>query len=496
MKGRCGPNARRAKTLPPTTARGSRRILAVLYGTLLLLCAAIIGVAHWQELKSQRQEALDRLTTIAATLADQVPARHASLLLEKYSAPGLIIKSTQDARYYVVHEQLRKAAARNELELPLQLLAPDEQGAWVVVATSEERPAFRSPAEFPFGPGRPPMAGFRGIQADCLLVAEPLLDEQSGEPTGLIVARMPMRTATGAATAGLWRNIAIALVLFGLAALVLFRSVGRWVRQNEADSLALATRHLDITDSIANAGRIQRALVPSPQAYRDLFPEAFVIDHPKDLVSGDFHWCHRVSNDVSFVAAADATGHGLPGAMMAAIGCSLLNEIVPANPDKDPAELLNLLNTRLVTTLHQQGQRRGGGDGMDIALCRIDRSQREILFAGAFRPLYWLHDGQISIINGDRKPVGGAHLELDRKYTCHRLAYSAGDRIYLFSDGYVDQLGGPERKRFMTTRLQQLLEANKALPMERQAELLEQAFLEWKGASEQVDDICLLGIAV
>lgn len=496
MNARRGPFARRAHPLPPTPARGSRRILAVLFGTLLLLCAALIGVAHWQELKSQRQEALDRLAAIAAMLADQVPARHAPLLLEKYPAPGLIIKNTQDARYYLVHEQLRKAAARNGLELPLQLLAPDEQGAWVVVATSEERPAFRSPVGSLIGPGPSKTAGFRGIKDDLLLAAEPLLDEQSGEPTGLIMARMPMNTAIGAATASLWRNIAIALALFGLAALVLFRSVGRWVRQNEADSLALASRNMDITDSIAYAGRIQRALVPPPQAYQDLFSGAFVIDRPKDLVSGDFHWCHRLNDAVSYVAAADATGHGLPGAMMAAIGCSLLNEIVPANPDKDPAELLNMLNTRVVATLHQQGQRRGAGDGMDIALCRIDRSQREILFAGAFRPLYWLHDGQLSIINGDRKPVGGAHLELDRKYTCHRLAYSAGDRIYLFSDGYVDQLGGPERKRFMTARLQQLLEANKALPMERQAELLEQAFLDWKGAAEQVDDVCLLGIAV
>jgi len=281
-----------------------------------------------------------------------------------------------------------------------------------------------------------------------------------------------------------------------LAALVLFRSVGRWVQQTEADKLALASRNLDITDSITYAAKIQRALVPPPQAYRELFTDAFVIDRPKDLVSGDFHWCHRLNDDVCYIAAADATGHGLPGAMMAAIGCSLLNEIVPTNPDKDPAEILNLLNTRVVTTLHQQGQKRGAGDGMDIALCRIDRKQREILFAGAFRPLYWLHDGQLSIINGDRKPVGGAHLDLDRKYTSHRLAYSEGDRIYLFSDGYVDQLGGPEHKRFMTARLHQLIEANKSMPFDRQAQLLEQAFLDWKGAEEQVDDVCMLGIAV
>lgn len=462
-----------------------------------MLCAAFIGVAHWYELKGQRRDAVTRLGSITNSLADQIPARHAPLLLEKYTLPGTIIKNTQDARYYVVHEQLRKAAQRSELEAPLFLLSKDEEGALVIVATSEEKPRFREPFARSAGllslyeeGGR--IAG----EAVEYVAVEPLRDEQLGATTGILVASMPRSTADTSAYAVLWRNIGIALALFVLAGVVLFRSVGRWVQQSEADRLALASRNLDITDSIAYAGKIQRALVPPPSAYRELFEGAFVIDRPKDVVSGDFHWCHRLSDDVCFVAAADATGHGLPGAMMAAIGCSLLNEIVPANAEKDTAELLNLLNTRVVTTLHQQGQRRGGGDGMDIALCRIDRKRREILFAGAFRPLYWLHDGQLSVINGDRRPVGGAHMELDRKYTSHKLAYSPGDRIYLFSDGYVDQFGGPERQRFMAARLHQLIEANKAETMERQAALLEQAFLEWKGAEEQVDDVCMLGIAV
>jgi serine phosphatase RsbU (regulator of sigma subunit) len=483
--------------LPTPQTQGSRRILIVLYGTLLVLCGAFIGAAHWYELKAQRKEALDRLGAITASLADQIPARHPALLLDKYPAPGLIIKPTQDARYYVVHEQLRKAAQRNALEAPVLLAARDERGQLVIVATSEPQPRFREPVQQANRLIDHYATGARLDDGERELIAtEPLREPGAEAPDGILIATLPRAQAIAPAMAILWRNIGIVLALFALAGLFLFRSVGRWVQQTEAERLALAARNMDITDGLSYAARIQRALVPPPQAYRELFTGAFVIDRPKDLVSGDFHWCHRLSDEVCYVAAADATGHGLPGAMMAAIGCSLLNEIVPAHPHKDPAELLNILNTRLVATLHQQGQRRGAGDGMDIALCRIDRSQREILFAGAFRPLYWLHEGQLSIINGDRKPVGGAHQELDRKYTCHRLAYAEGDRIYLFSDGYVDQLGGPEHKRFMTARLQQILEANQALPMDRQAELLEQAFLDWKGAAEQVDDVCLLGIAV
>jgi serine phosphatase RsbU (regulator of sigma subunit) len=133
---------------------------------------------------------------------------------------------------------------------------------------------------------------------------------------------------------------------------------------------------------------------------------------------------------------------------------------------------------------------------MDIALCRVDRAQREILFAGAFRPLYWMHDGQLTVINGDRRPIGGNQHDAERRFTVHRLAYHAGDRIYLFSDGYVDQFGGPDGRKFMATRLSAILQQHQHLPLALQAEELERAFDAWKGAHEQMDDVCVLGLAV
>ncbi len=486
-----------ATALTAPTDRTARRILLILYGTLFALCASLIAVAHWYELRGQRQEVLLRLGTITSGLADQIPARHVESLLKKYDGRGMLIKNTQDAWYYVMHEHLRKAAERNELPLPVQVLAYDSlKKELEVVATSAEKPSFRVPFT---GPTNTVLGAYREggwFSMDGQLIAFTPLNDDHGRTVGVVTAGIPAANADASAYAALYRNIAIALLLFVLAAVVIFRYVGRWVQQSESDRIALASRNMDYADSISYAGKIQRALVPPPSAYAELFDGSFIIDRPKDLVSGDFHWCHSIGKDECFVATGDATGHGLPGAMMAAIGCSLLNELVPANADRDPAELLTMINTRLVATLHQHGRKKGGGDGMDIALCRIDRHKHEILFAGAFRPLYWLHNGQITVINGDRKPIGGAHQEPDRKYTCHKLAYSPGDRIYLFSDGYVDQFGGPERKRFMTSRLHDLLSANRHVPMQEQAALLDRAFLEWKGEEEQVDDVCLLGLAV
>lgn len=470
----------------------------MLYGTLLLLCVTTIVVAHFSSRSEHRQNALSRLSTITSSAASQINADHVTLLLKKYDARGMLIKNTQDAWYYVMHDHLRKTAESNGLVIPLRVVAFDRLKQEVqVVATSAEIPEFR--ARFEQGASLDLAKNFSSTKSvlvhDALLAYEPLRNAD-GEVQGVVVATMPLAEAEAGAWIMLWRNIGIALLLFAIAGIALFRSVGTWVKQNEADREALASRQEDITDSLAYAGKIQRALIPSPEVYRNFFDDSFVIDKPKDMVSGDFHWYHQTGPSSCFIAAGDCTGHGLPGAMLAAIGCSLLNEIIPNNKEKDPGELLGLLNTRLVTTLHQQGQRKGAGDGLDIALCHVDREANEILFSGAFRPLFWLHHGQLTVINGDRRPIGGSHQELDRRFTTHRLAYEPGDRIYLFSDGYVDQFGGPERKRFMASRLHSLLNDNQALPMAQQADLLERTFLEWKGNEEQVDDVCMLGIAV
>ncbi|MCW5900779.1 MAG: serine/threonine-protein phosphatase [Flavobacteriales bacterium] len=484
---------------PGTTAlanakpRTTRKVLLAVHAVLLMLSITVIALAHLSDRREQRQEALKNLGTATASLAAQLDARHVDLLLEKYREPGLIIKNTQDARYYVLHDHLRRTADRLGLQSPLRIVTLDAQGAPVELVTSETTPAYQMPVPEAANVLRSKEGR---ISAGDVLLASDALRDADGRTVAHVVALHPAAEADARALAALWRNLFIAVLLLAVSAVVLYRSVGRWLKRDEDEMGSLQARHAGMTDSMAYAGKIQRALVPRPEAYDAFFDDHFVIDRPKDLVSGDFHWVHRVDEDRCFVAAADCTGHGLPGAMLATICCSLLNEIVPRHHDKDPAELLNILNTRLVTTLHQQGRKQGSGDGMDIALCRVDRRTREILFAGAFRPLYWSHGGQVTVINGDRKPIGGAHHDLDRRFTVHRIAYSSGDRIYLFSDGYVDQFGGPNGKRFMSERLKTLLDEHHHLPLDEQARVLDQAFDTWRGRTEQVDDVCMLGLAV
>lgn len=474
--------------------------MPAVYATLLAVCVLAIGKVHHDTKRTARKEAISRLGDATALLASQLNGDHVGLLLGKYPGTGLLIKHTQDAWYYVMHDHLRRATERLGLESPLLLLAPDSaQRTLLTIATAEQRPDLRAPYHGDAAAILTALAqGERHLvlPGEDGLVAFNEVHDGAGRTAGIVLGRMSLAETEAAATSTLRQHALLAMVLFAMAALFLFGSVGRWLRRDEDLHAALRQRQDRVDDGIAYAAKIQRALAPGPDVYRELFEDAFVIDRPKDVVSGDFLWAHRVDDHVRYVAAADCTGHGLPGAMMATIGCALLNEVVPRNTHLEPAELLGLLNTRLLTTLHQQGRKRGAGDGMDLALCRIDRSRREILFAGAHRPLYWYHHGRISVINGDRKPIGGAHHEPDRRFTTHRLAYDPGDRIYLFSDGYVDQFGGPGRERFMSDRLRRLLQEHRHLSMQEQARLLEEAFLSWQGREEQVDDVSMLALAV
>ncbi|MBP7514818.1 MAG: SpoIIE family protein phosphatase [Flavobacteriales bacterium] len=484
----------------PKTTR--RKVLFTLYGTLLVLSVTLIAWLHNGQLGSLKSQAFARMGGVTGTLGAQLDGGRVARLLERYDSRGMLINTTQDAWYYVLHENLKKAAEANGLEEPLFVLAYDARKAELqVVVTSDRKPMLRdrfdrastsSMVDY-LNAGR--VDAQRGVWGDEIAAFDAVRDSR-GKIVGVVYTSSPLGALVSVANGRLWRNIALCAVAFVLIGLFLVRSVGRMVGREEAARDHWQQRHEGITDSIAYAGKIQGALVPRPEQLREMFVEHFVLNRPKDVVSGDFHWYHRLSEDVCIVAAADCTGHGLPGAMMAAIGCSLLNELVVQHPHKDPAELLGLLSERMVRALNQSGQRNGAGDGMDVALCRIDRKQRELLFAGAFRPLYWMHDGQLTVINGDRQPVGGSQHGDHRKFTVHRVAYHEGDRLYLFSDGYVDQFGGPDRKKFMSARFNEMLANNQHLPLAEQAVVLEKAFLEWKGENEQVDDICVVGLAV
>jgi serine phosphatase RsbU (regulator of sigma subunit) len=246
-----------------------------------------------------------------------------------------------------------------------------------------------------------------------------------------------------------------------------------------------------IIDSISYAQRIQRAILPPEKLFRSYLPDSFILYLPKDIVSGDFYWIAEINDSILFTDA-DCTGHGVPGAFVSIIGKVALDRCINEYELDSPAEILKKLNEILKEVfVHSEDQVK---DGMDIALCAYNRERKTLQYSGARNPLYLLRNNELEVIKGDRQSIESSHKPED--FTNHTLQLQDGDCVYIFSDGYIDQFGGPENKKFMQKRLKQLLLDNVERPMTEQEKILKKAFNEWKGSYEQIDDVSLIGVRV
>ena len=263
----------------------------------------------------------------------------------------------------------------------------------------------------------------------------------------------------------------------------------------ENQARMLESSYLQINDSILYARRIQDALLPSPKALKQWFPESFILYRPKDVVSGDFYWFEQLGDNF-LVAAVDCTGHGIPGAFMSVLGNTLLTQIVNQQEILEPGAILNELHHQTILHLQHDGHSEQMKDGMDVALCVINQKEGTLTYAGAKRPLMYFDDSGLKKIKGDRYSIGSTESALERSYTQTTVPLEGIQSLYLFSDGFADQFGGPRSKKFMTRRFYHLLQSVVNLPAAAQANQLETTWLEWRGEEEQVDDILVMGITL
>lgn len=261
----------------------------------------------------------------------------------------------------------------------------------------------------------------------------------------------------------------------------------------------------NITDSIEYAHRIQEALLPSQALIQKALPESMVMLKPRDVVSGDFYWFAQTGNltDTSLegqkviLAAVDCTGHGVPGAFMSMAGDAYLNQIVKQQGITQPDKVLCNLHQNIRQSLKQETT--GNRDGMDISLVEIDRKNKTVSFAGARNPLIYIQDGELHLIRGDKYSIGGEQREGERSFTTHsvRIDPENPTTFYLFSDGFQDQFGGKEGKKFLVRRFRELLLSIHHLSMQEQKSCLESTFNDWLGGLyEQVDDVLVIGFKV
>ncbi len=273
-------------------------------------------------------------------------------------------------------------------------------------------------------------------------------------------------------------------------------------KEIEQQRQLLKEKNDDIVASIKYAERIQKAVLSNEQKFKSILPESFVVYQPKDIVSGDFFWIERLSTTddsprgLIVYATADCTGHGVPGAFVSII-CNNLLKIGKSRSDVNtPGEALDFANDEINRTLNSEYSNESIRDGMDIALCAIDPVNRILHFAGAKNSLYIVRNEELIEIKGDRQGIGYTEQETPQPFTTHTVSLQSGDMLYTFSDGYPDQFGGPDGKKFTTRRLKNLLLSIAKEPLNHQQSTLENSFDIWKDEAEQLDDVLLIGVRI
>ncbi len=319
---------------------------------------------------------------------------------------------------------------------------------------------------------------FRQIQQDSLAEALPY--------------ERLLKTATGADRWILWNTSKGPLnTLVGIGHDITDRK--KTEQQLVQKNKELEQHNKDMVDSIQYASRIQEAILPDVQKIKSAFKDAFVLYQPKDVVSGDYYFFYQKQNKI-FVAAVDCTGHGVPGALMSIIANGILKEVIIKKGIEEPSEILYALDEELYMALNKQNNE-ATNDGMDVALGVFDLEKNTITYSGAFRPMLLLRDNEFIEFDPNRFPIG-FYGDVEKTFTSRQLELKEDDTFYFFTDGYCDQFGGEQKKKFNRKRFKELLLSANSMEMEEQESFLQYAFLNWRQEEPQVDDVCIIGLKI
>ena len=289
-------------------------------------------------------------------------------------------------------------------------------------------------------------------------------------------------------------GIIAGLLIVSIFSFYLFRRFRITERQKKIIELQkeLVEEHRkEIIDSITYAKRLQQAILPSLQEIKSYFPESFLLYHPKDIVAGDFYWMEHLGN-ITYIAAADCTGHGVPGAMVSIVCSNALNRAVKEFGMRDTGAILDKTRDLVLETFAKSNSE--VKDGMDISILAVDKGKNEVFWSGANNQLWYIEKEEFKEITANKQPIG--KIDNPKPFTTHSIVPSEGTTFYLMTDGFPDQFGGPKGKKFKYKPLQEMLLSNVSKPLEEQRGLLAEAFLSWKGNLEQVDDVTIIGIRI
>ncbi len=446
-----------------------------------------------------------RLLGIAKTISSQINGEEHLSIYEDNEEKNAIKSSNDNESYRRIHELLKVVKHTNNLPSDLYTAVYNEEdNNFDLVVTSNDEPYFRHKwkqfdqqiiEELNTGGSLECYKSENGIWLSSFAP----IKGHGSEFSAIVQVDLPFGPFIKKTQRTALKNAAVLALLLLVASVILYSLMVRIVRKEMEVKKKLAhqnqlikAKNKNIISSIQSAKRIQESILPPLSKIKKEFPDFFVVYKPKDIVSGDFFWYHTIGS-VSYFAVADCTGHGVPGAMVTMLGQTILKDIIKGQEDITPAQILMELNRRLERTINHN--KFDIPEGMDISLCRMSRNEDVIQYAGAFRSMLMIREGEMSIINGNKFSIGGI-IDKNKVFENRTVNVQKGDRFYLFSDGYCDQFGGEKGKKYMSRRFKRFILDNQDLRMEDQEFLFNYEFHLWQQEEEQVDDVLVAGFEI
>lgn len=480
------------------------RIMFIIYITIILVTGFFIIFGYYNQLGLQEERQYDKLKAIVTSLALGIDGDQYHQMMTQHASRDAITTIDQDSVYHHINDQLAQAVKQNELNSPMYTLVyVPEKDVFNYGVRSDSQVYFRHEYQ-----KYPPVLKEKMAEGGTIPMYEtengiwlsafhPIKNGQ-GEVVGLLEADIEFSYFKEMVNWQYTKQALMSLAVIVLISLMLIPYTRKILKEDERQKklfmqqkLLIEESHREIKDSISYAKRIQSAILPPNRMMREILADSFVLYKPKDIVAGDFYWLEHTGDRILF-AACDCTGHGVPGAMVSVICNNALNRAVREYGLRDPGQILDKTRDIVISEFEKSDDE--VKDGMDISLCSLALPSMELEWAGANNPLWILRgdSGEMIELKPDKQPIG-KYAEA-KAFTTHRLTLRKDDSIYVFTDGYQDQFGGEKGKKFKAAALKELLLSLKQQPMERQKGVIDQAFEQWRGKLEQIDDVCVIGV--
>ncbi|MFK8038943.1 MAG: PP2C family protein-serine/threonine phosphatase [Crocinitomicaceae bacterium] len=478
------------------------RLMFIIYILFIVVTGFFITLGYFQELDLQKERQYDRLSGIVSSLSTSIDGDSHKYLMENFNSATLDRKLKADSIYKKLNEQLHKAKEASGLNSPIYTLVKSSDSQvyygvrcdeFVDINNKYKRVPELLVANYEIGGVLPAYESENGVWISAF---HPI-KSSNGKVVALLEADIEFSQFREIVNGHFFKRLLISLLVIIVIFLIFIKYTKKVLREEVQKKRELSEqkriiefKNKDIMDSMHYALKIQNKILPSDDDFKHNFRDSFIYYESKDIVAGDFYWMREIDGKI-YIAVADCTGHGVPGAILSIICANILDNVVGQMKISDPADILNEVRSQVISYLTKGDF--AMNDGMDIALCQVNFKSSELKYSGAYNPIYIVREGELMATKACKQPIG--KFDYSKNFTSTTYKIIENDIIYLFTDGYADQFGGPNNKKFKYRNFRELLLSTSNMShLKNQKDKLSRTFTDWKGDNEQIDDVCVIGI--